>query len=129
MEPYFMAGRVLFGGFFILGGIDHFRYVSMMAPYAASKGVPAARLAVLGSGTMLLLGGVSILLGLRPTLGVIALTAFLLPITFTMHRFWELKDPQSAMAEAVNFKKNLALLGAAWSLLMIPQPWPMSLGW
>jgi len=28
-----------------------------------------------------------------------------------------------------NFKKNIALLGAAWMLLLIPQPWPLSLQW
>ena len=27
----------------------------------------------------------------------------------------------------VMFKKNMALLGAAWMLLLIPQPWPLSL--
>ena len=31
--------------------------------------------------------------------------------------------------DSVNFQKNLAMLGAAWMLLAIPQPWPMSLNW
>ena len=30
---------------------------------------------------------------------------------------------------ATNFKKNIALLGAAWMLLLIPEPWPFALGW
>jgi hypothetical protein len=29
----------------------------------------------------------------------------------------------------VSFKKNIALLGAAWMLVLIPQPWPWSLTW
>jgi uncharacterized membrane protein YphA (DoxX/SURF4 family) len=47
--PYlFLAGRVLYGGFSLLAGIDHFRRLDMMAPYAGAKGIPAPRLAVLG---------------------------------------------------------------------------------
>ena len=47
MQYLFLAGRVLYGGFFLLAGIDHFRRVDMMTPYAASKGLPAPRLGVL----------------------------------------------------------------------------------
>ena len=44
MQYLFLAGRVLYGGFFLLAGIDHFRHVGMMTPYAAAKGIPAPRL-------------------------------------------------------------------------------------
>src|SRR2546422_943049 len=67
MQYLFLAGRVLYGGFFLLAGIDHFRHVQMMTPYAAAKGIPAPRLAVLGSGSLIILGGLSVLLGVRPT--------------------------------------------------------------
>jgi putative oxidoreductase len=125
----FMAGRVLFGGFFLLAGLDHFRFVSMMTPYAASKGIPAPRLGVLGSGTLIVLGGLSVLLGVRPTWGVVCLTLFLLPTSFLMHNYWAATDPSARMMDKTNFKKNIALLGAAWMLLLVPQPWPWSLGW
>src|SRR2546426_8785885 len=52
MQYLFLAGRVLYGGFFLLAGIDHFRHVGMMTPYAAAKGIPAPRLSVLGSGSL-----------------------------------------------------------------------------
>jgi uncharacterized membrane protein YphA (DoxX/SURF4 family) len=96
MEYLFVAGRVLYGGFFLLAGIDHFRRVDMMAPYAAAKGIPAPRLGVLGSGVVLVLGGLSILLGVRPTLGVVLLTVFLVPTSFLMHNYWTVTDPQPA---------------------------------
>jgi len=129
MEYLFLAGRVLYGGFFLLAGIDHFRRVEMMAPYAASKGIPAPRLGVLGSGSLLLLGGLSILLGIRPTWGVLFLTVFLVPTSFLMHNYWAATDPSVRQSDQTNFKKNIALLGAAWMLLLIPQPWPWSLTW
>lgn len=129
MSYLFLAGRVLYGGFFLLAGIDHFRHVSMMTPYAASKRIPAPRLGVLGSGSLIILGGLSVILGVRPTWGVVCLTLFLLPTSFLMHNYWAATDPSARMMDATNFKKNIALLGAAWMFLLIPQPWPWSLGW
>ena len=129
MQYLLLAGRVLYGGFFLLAGIDHFRHVSMMTPYAASKGIPAPRLGVLGSGSLIILGGLSVLLGARPTWGVLLLTVFLLPTSFLMHNYWAATDPSVRQLDMTNFKKNIALLGAAWMLLLIPQPWPLSLSW
>lgn len=128
MDYLFPLGRILYGGFFILAGINHIRNVAMMTGYAASKGVPAPRVAVLGSGVLLLLGGLSITLGFRPTWGTVALTVFLVPTTLSMHNFWADTDPAARMNNLINFQKNTALLGAAWMFLMLPQPWLFSLG-
>jgi putative oxidoreductase len=84
-------------------------------------------LAVLGSGVLLALGGLSILLGVQPKWGVLFLVLFLVPVTFTMHNYWADKDPQMRQNNEINFHKNLALLGAALMLLAIPEPWPLSL--
>ena len=129
MQYLFLAGRVLYGGFFLLSGIGHFRHVAMMTPYAAAKGIPAPRLSVLGAGLLIILGGLSVLLGVRPTWGVVALTVFLVPTSFLMHNYWAATDPTVRQMDEINFKKNIALLGAAWMLLFIPQPWPLSLAW
>jgi putative oxidoreductase len=129
MEYLSLAGRVLSGGFFLLAGIDHFRRVEMMTAYAGAKGIPAPRLGVLGSGLLLILGGLSILLGVRPAWGVLLLTVFLVPTSFLMHNYWAATDPSVRQLDQTNFKKNIALLGAAWMLLLIPQPWPLSLTW
>jgi uncharacterized membrane protein YphA (DoxX/SURF4 family) len=128
MQYLFLLGRILFGGFFLVNAYRHFTMVSGMAPYAASKGIPSPRLAILGSGLLLLLGGLSMLLGIRPTWGVVFLALFLLPVSLTMHNYWADKDPQMRQANQINFHKNVALLGAAIMLLAIPQPWPLSLG-
>ena len=126
MQYLFLAGRILYGGFFALAGLDHFRYVAMMTPYAAAKGVPAPKLAVLGSGMVIVAAGLSILLGYRPTWGVLLLTIFLIPVSFLMHNFWTATNPQAGQIDQVMFKKNMALLGAAWMFLLVPQPWPLS---
>src|SRR5262245_53328493 len=71
-------GRALFGGYFLYNGANHFLNHSMMTQYAKSKEVPAAPLAVPLSGTMILLGGLSLLTGTRPKIGASLITAFLL---------------------------------------------------
>ncbi len=127
MMYLFLAGRVLFGGFFLIAGIDHFRRVDMMTPYAKGKGIPAPRLGVLGSGVLLIFGGLSMVLGVYPTWGVVMLTVALVPITFMMHNYWAATEPMARQMDLTHFKKNIALLGAAWMLLLIPQPWAFSL--
>lgn len=129
MEYLFLLGRILFGGFFLVNSYRHLTGASAMAPYAASKGVPAPKMAVLGSGLLLAPGGLSILLGLKPKWGVLFLALFLIPVSFAMHNYWADKDPQARQMNQIQFHKNLALLGAALMLLAIPEPWPLSLGY
>lgn len=119
----FIIGRLLLGSFFIYSGYSHFANLAMMSGYAQSKGVPSPKAAVASSGILLWIGGLSILLGVYPVIGVAALAVFLIPVTFMMHAFWKVQDPQAKMGEMVNFTKNLALLGAVLLLLAIPEPW------
>jgi putative oxidoreductase len=112
----FLIGRIIAGGFFLTSGINHLAKLSMMAGYAKSKGMPAPELAVGGTGALLILGGATLL--------VICLLGF----SFRIHNYWAIQDPQAKQAEEVNFMKNMALLGLLLMTLMIPRPWPMSLG-
>jgi uncharacterized membrane protein YphA (DoxX/SURF4 family) len=128
MEYLFLIGRILYALVFLMSGINHLRNSGAMAGYAASKGVPAARLAVLGTGVLMLLGGLSIALGVQPTWGIVLITVFLVPATLMMHNFWADTDPMARLNNFINFQKNVAMLGAAWVMLMVPQPWALSLG-
>jgi putative oxidoreductase len=128
--PYlFLAGRILYGGVLVLSGIEHFRYAQVLTVHAGSKGIPAPRVGVIVSGLLIICGGLSILLGFRPTWGIVFVTLFLLPASLFIHNFWSDTDPVVRAANFINFKKNVALLGAAWMFLLVPQPWPLSLTW
>src|SRR5262245_33564205 len=59
--PALIAGRTVFGGYFLYNGINHFVNHEMMTEYARSKGVPAPAVAVAGSGLLLIAGGLSVL--------------------------------------------------------------------
>lgn len=123
----FLIGRILLGGYFIMGGVNHFMKMDMTKGYAQSKGVPMPGVAVGVGGLLLLAGGIGILLGVYVTCAVAAIVIFLVFVTPMMHKFWGVTDPMAQMAERVNFMKNIGLLGATLMLLAIPLPWAISL--
>jgi putative oxidoreductase len=123
----FVAGRILFGGFFLYNGINHFARHGQLKQYAASKGVPAPELAVSASGIALIAGGASLITGVKPKLGAAAIAGFLAGVSPKMHDFWRLEDPNQRMNEMVNFSKNIALLGAALALMEVKEPWRASI--
>jgi len=110
-------GRILFGGFFIHSGYNHFANLPMMAGYTQSKGVPMPKPAVAVTGVLLTFGGLSVMFDFHPVIGLTALILFLVPVTFLMHAYWKIKDPMAKIGDSVNFRKNLALLGAVLMLL------------
>ncbi len=126
MQTAFLIGRVVLGLYYLFNALNHFTQVPMMSQYAASKGVPLPEVAVLVTGLLLLVGGLSILTGYKPTIGVAALVLFLLPVSFIMHNFWAETEQMTQMMHMVNFLKNLGLVGSALMFLAIPQPWPLS---
>ena len=126
MKVPFLLGRLMFGGFFLYNGINHLVQRKSLAQYAAAKKVPKPTLAVVGSGLALIVGGTSILLGVRPKLGALSVIGFLAGVSPTMHDFWRANDEGQRMNDMINFSKNMALLGAAVALLAIEEPWPAS---
>ena len=128
MEIAFLIGRIVLGAYYVFMGSNHFMQLDMLSGYAGSKGVPAPKVAVAGSGLLLLLGGLSILVGYQPYIGAILVVVFLVPVAFKMHNFWAVEDEQMKMVEMTNFLKNIALAASALMFLLIPTPWPFSLG-
>jgi uncharacterized membrane protein YphA (DoxX/SURF4 family) len=126
MRAPFVLGRLLFGGYFIMSGINHFKSKEQLTQYAAAKKVPKPDIAVQASGVALIAGGASILLGVKPKLGAAALVGFLVGVSPIMHDFWKAEDQQQRMNDTINFMKNLALAGAAMALTAIEEPWPAS---
>jgi putative oxidoreductase len=127
LDYLFLLGRVLYGGFFLLGGINHFSHLGMMSGYAGSKGVPAAKAGVIFSGLLIIVGGAFVILGTHIRIAAACIIVFLVPVTYLMHDFWNEKDMMGRINQQVNFQKNLALLGAALMMVMIPRPWVLSL--
>lgn len=126
MKAPFLLGRLLFGGFFIYNGINHFRQARTMAQYAAAKKVPKPETAVRATGAMMVAGGTSLIVGVKPKWGALTILGFLAGVSPVMHDFWNQENPEQRMSDAINFAKNLALLGAAMALMGVEEPWPAS---
>ena len=126
MKAPFLIGRLLFGGFFLYNGINHLMQRKNMASYTASKGVPTPELAVTASAIPLIVGGSSMLLGLKPKWGALAILGFLAGVSPVMHDFWRNEDPNERTQNMTNFMKNMALAGGALALLGVEEPWEAS---
>jgi len=114
-----LIGRILFGALFLGSALGHLTQTDAMAGYAASKGVPMAKASVFGSGVLLVLGGLSVILGLWGDLGALLLFLFLVPTAVMMHNFWKETDPQAKQMEMIQFNKDIALAGAALAFMWI----------
>ncbi len=126
MKAPFLIGRLLFAGFFINSGISHLQKRREMAEYARAKGVPEPELAVTLSAIPLFVGGASMMLGVKPKLGAMALLGFLAGVSPVMHDFWRNQDPEERNTNMIMFMKNMALAGGALALMGVEEPWEAS---
>lgn len=110
-----LAGRVLLSVVFLTSGIMHLLHWRQTTDFMEQKGLPLPNLLLIVAVVFLLLGGLSVLIGLRARLGAILLILFLLPTTFVMHDYWAVSAEQAA-DQMAHFLKNLGLIGG---LLMV----------
>ncbi len=131
MDLIIVIGRILFGGFFLMSGINHFTKLEAMTGYAKYKKLPAAKLGVFISGLMLVIGGISIILGYYADLGALLLAIFLVLAAVIFHNFWKETDATAKQNEMLGFMKDIALAGAALILfaLVVKHGTDLDFGW
>lgn len=113
----FLIGRIMFGGYFVMMGLNHFGNHKMLTGYTSSKKIPMPSVAVYFSGILILLGGAGIISGMYPVISLMLIIVFLLPVSFLIHSYWKNSDPMAKMADMTHFYKNMALIGAALMLI------------
>jgi putative oxidoreductase len=114
MDAVFLAGRILFALVFVSSGImGHLGQAKQLAQYARSVGAPAPELMVPLSGVVIIVGGLSVAIGVWADLGALLLAAFALSVAFFMHAFWREQDPQQQQNQLAHFMKNMGLVGGA----------------
>ena len=114
-----------------MSGINHFTKIEAMTGYAKYKKLPAAKLGVLISGLMLVIGGITIILGYYADLGALLLAIFLVLAAFIFHNFWKETDATAKQNEMLGFMKDMALAGAALILfaLVVKHGTDLDFGW
>ncbi|MDR6339250.1 putative oxidoreductase [Filimonas zeae] len=106
-----VLARVLFSLIFIMSGLSHFSAGTVQ--YAESQGVPLAAWVVPFSGLMALVGGLSILAGFQARIGAVLIALFIVPVSISMHAFWNVTDPMMKQLQMIMFMKNMSILGGA----------------
>jgi putative oxidoreductase len=112
MKYIVLIGRICFSAIFLMTFMHHFSGSGIA--YAASKGVPFPSVLVPVSGVLALAGALSVLFGYKAKAGAWLLVLFLVPVTFLMHNFWTVTDPQMAQMQMGMFMKNISMLGCAF---------------
>lgn len=119
MDVVFLVGRILYAVLFLGSALGHLTKSAEMSGYASSKGIPAARIMVLGTGVQMLVGALMVLLGIWGDLGSLLLALFLFGAALLMHAFWKETDPMSRQMEMIQFNKDIALAGAALAFFWV----------
>lgn len=123
-----LVTRLLFGGVIAFMGLNHFLQTEEMTGYAGHKGVPAPRLSVLVSGSVLVLGGLGIVVGAFPVVSGIVVAGFLVVSALLMHDFWAVEEDQQ-QDELTHFLKNVVMAGGALAIAVLGTgSWGISLG-
>jgi uncharacterized membrane protein YphA (DoxX/SURF4 family) len=120
MDWVLLIGRILFALNFIVAGLGfHVRQRVMATEYARSQGAPLPELTVPGSGIVIAVAGVMVILGFWVDLAALALAANVLAFAYWMHAFWKLEDPAERANQMAHFFKNVQLAGAALILFFL----------
>ena len=104
--------RILMSAIFIWSGIGKIMNPVGTQEYMSAYGVKFTSILLIAAIAVEILGGLSLLLGIKPRYGAIALALFLIPATFIFHTDF------SDQIQQIMFMKNLAMLGG---LLMLIQ--------
>jgi uncharacterized membrane protein YphA (DoxX/SURF4 family) len=116
----FLLVRIALGGFFAWRGV---RYLD---PYARQEAIASARakgssgsdLAFVTMGLMMLSGGMCIVMGITPGVGVIAAVTAL-----AIHAFYSVRSGDGRRA---GYARTAGLAAVSALMLLVPRPWPFS---
>jgi len=125
-----LLARLMIAAIFLASAIGNkIPQFAQTAEYMASEGVPNPKFALFGAIGLLLLGGLSVILGAWTRFGAIFLLVFLIAATYYFHDFWKFADAGQRQLQTIQFMKNMAIGGGLLSLIAFGGgPWSVD-GW
>ncbi|MGH2414633.1 MAG: DoxX family protein [Microcystaceae cyanobacterium] len=112
-----LLARILLSAIFLKAAINKILNPAATQQVMEAQGIPGAGLLLIVTIVVLLVGGISVLLGYKARLGALLLIGFLIPTTLIFHTDFPEQE--------TNFLKNLGLMGG---LLMVTAFGPGSVG-
>jgi putative oxidoreductase len=125
-----LVARLAIAAIFILSAVGNkIPQFKQTAEYMASEGVPNPKFALFGAIGLLLIGGLSVIIGAWTRYGAIFLLVFLAAATWFFHDFWKFADAGQRQLQTIQFMKNVAIGGGLLSLVAFGGgPWSVD-GW
>jgi len=113
-DSLLLIGRLLIALVFVQSGFGKLMDIPGFAASLGRNGLPAPLpLAYLGAAVEFLTG-LALLLGFATRYAALVLVLFIVAATLISHRYWELSDPTQHRMQAINFAKNMAMIGGAF---------------
>jgi uncharacterized membrane protein YphA (DoxX/SURF4 family) len=116
MEILFIAGRLIYGVPLLFMGIRNFWKVDKLTEDARVKGIPAPKVAVIGSTIWLIIGVLAIIFNFPVLFGGIMVAIYLVITGVKIHNFWTVMDPEVREKEMIQLEKNIIIAGAALAI-------------
>ena len=125
-----LLGRLMIAAIFLASAVGNkILQFKATAAYMQQEGVPLPTLALVGAIGLLLLGGLSLILGAWTRIGAFFLLVFIVAATYYFHDFWKFADPTQQQLQTIQFMKNMAIGGGLLSLIAFGGgPWSVD-GW
>jgi putative oxidoreductase len=112
-----LIARIMIAAIFLMSAVGNkIPKFNDVAGYMAAAGVPAAHIMLAAAIVFLVLGSVSVMSGYRIRIGAALLLVFLILATGFFHDFRNFEG-QEQQAQAIQFMKNLALMGTMFFLI------------
>ena len=121
MDVLALVARILFVMIFLSSGLmGHLGPGrQMLTQFTAARKIPSPAFVVPFSGVWIVVGSVSVLLGIYGDVGSLMIALFVVSTALFMHPYWKESDEQSKMQEQVQFSKDLGLAGGALALFVV----------
>ena len=113
-----LLGRLLLAYIFVLNGYGKIAGFAGTAKYMASKGLPLIEPLLVGTIVIELVGGLMLAVGWKARWAAWAFFLWLIPVTLVFHAYWAVA-PEQAMAQTIQFQKNLAIMGGMLYVAMM----------
>ena len=105
-----LLGRICLATIFLQSGYDKVFNFGRTVKLMAAMGIPIPEILLVPVITILLAGGVMLLIGWKARWAALALIVFTIPATLVFHSFWAYPEAQF-VNQFHHFFKNLAILG------------------
>ena len=110
MSVLSLLARIMLAAIFLGSGINKLLNIQETVATMTKVGIPMPNLLVFGAIAFLLVGGLSVVLGLFTRVGTVLLMIFLVMATYYFHAFWSVPEDQFK-TQMIAFQKNLGLMG------------------